>query len=111
MKVFVVDIGVLLEEDDDDFEYYSLVYDQKYGYYDEGQYYVENYEKAINDVKEYVKTGVDGTYGIVLKTILDDEIDLEEVCVEDEEYILENVVFSIAKINGKIVENFLEKNK
>ena len=39
--VYLVDCGVLLKEDDSEFECYSTVYDKKYGYYDcgDGQYY------------------------------------------------------------------------
>ena len=111
MDAYLIDIGVLLEEDDEDFDSYNCVYDQKYGYYDEGQYYLKNKEKAIKDAKKYVEDGVDYTYAIVSKTTLPDDFDFDEGYVEDEEYSLENVVYAIAKINGEIVENFLEKQK
>lgn len=55
-----------------------------------------------------MEAGVENTYAIVSNTTLDNEVDLDDVDVDCEEYILDNVVYSVAKINGKIVENFLE---
>lgn len=41
MRVYLIDEGILLTENDKEFESYATVYDKKYGYYDEGQYYVK----------------------------------------------------------------------
>lgn len=109
MKAYLLDEGILLTEKDAEFEHYNIVYDHKYGYYDEGQCYVATMEDAINQAMQYVKEGVEKTYAVVSNTTLDDDIDIndDELCVEDEEYIVDNIVYSVAKINGKIVENFI----
>lgn len=112
MKVYLLDEGILLTEKDEDFESYNIVYDKKYGYYDEGQCYVATLEDAINQAKQYVSEGVDNTYAVVSNTILNDDIDIndDDLCVENEEYLLEDVVYSVAKINGNIIENFISHN-
>lgn len=111
MRAYLIDEGILLSKDDEEFEDYATVYDKKYGYYDEGQYYVKEEQKAIEDAKAYVEVGVENTYAIVSNTTLDDDVDLDDeeltVDVDGEEYILDNVVYSVAKINGEIVEHFL----
>ena len=43
------------------------------------------------------------------KTLLPDEVDVNTVDVEDENYYVEDVIYSVAKIDGKIVENFVRK--
>ena len=35
MKVFLVEVGILLDETDKEFDAYSTVYDKKHGYFDE----------------------------------------------------------------------------
>lgn len=112
MRAYLVDVGVLLFKGDPQFENYSVVYNKNYGYYDEGQHYVGTLEEAIEEVKSYVKNGVEHTYGIVSNTTLDDDLgveDLDEIDVECEEYILDNVVYSVAKFDGELVEDFLEE--
>lgn len=111
MKAYLVDVGVLLTEKDEEFDFYSCVYDHKYGYYDENQYYVSTKEKAKKAIKEYVKNGVEGTYGIVSLTLLDDnitkqDIDDGNVDVSDEYYLETDICVGYAKINNKIVELF-----
>lgn len=110
MRAYLLDEGVLLTEKDAEFESYNTVYDKKYGYYDEGQYYIATEDEAIKQAKQYVVDGVENTYAVVSNTTLDDNIDIndDELCVEDEEYITDNVIYSVAKINGKIVENFIQ---
>ena len=110
MKTYLVDVGVLLTDKDKEFEFYSCVYDHKYGYFDENQYYVSTKEKAIKEVKEYVENGVEGTYGIVNLTNLDNvtaqDIDDGNVDVSDEKYLIENICVGYAKLNNQIVELF-----
>lgn len=112
-RVYLVDVGILLSKDDADFDAYSVVYNKHYGYFDENQYYVGTLEEAVKAVESYVKNGVERTYGIVSNTTLDSDLgvnSLSEIDVEGEEYILDNVVYSAAKINGEFIENFLEKD-
>lgn len=101
-------LGVLLTEEDEEFEDYANVYNNKYCFYDEGQYYEREESKAATDARKYVENGVKNTYAIVSNTILPDDFDFDEGYVEGEKYILDDVVYSVAKLNGKIVENFLE---
>ena len=108
-EAYLVDEGVLLTREDKEFEAYAIVYDKKYGYYDECQCYIVNKEKAIKEAKEYVENGVESTYAIVSITAIPDDANLEEIYVEGEVYVLEDVIYSVAKINGEIVENFLVK--
>lgn len=109
MRAFLLDVGILLTENDEEFESYNTVYDKKYGYYDEGQCYIATEDEAIKQAKQYVKDGVEHTYAVVSNTTLDDCVDFddENLCVDYEEYITDNIVYSIAKIDGKIVENFI----
>lgn len=107
MNVYLLDVGILLESDDKEFEYYSQVYDKKYGYYDENQYYLKDKQHAIMEAKAYVEAGIDKTYAVISRSVLERVSDLDDVHVEGEEYSLENVIYSIAKINGEIIENFL----
>lgn len=107
MKAYLVDVGVLLEKQNDKFDFYSCVYDHKYGYYDENQYYVSTKEKAIKQAKEYVENGIETTYGIVSLTTLDDsitkqDIDDGNVDVSNEHYLKEDVCVGYAKINNQV---------
>lgn len=110
MKAYLLDEGILLTKNDSEFESYNCVYDKKYGYYDEGQSYIKTLDEAIKEAKSYVENGVENTYAIVSNTTLDDDVDINDCPAECEEYIVDNVVFSIAKINGTIIENFLACN-
>lgn len=108
--VYLVDLGVLLSEDNEEFGAYSNVYDHKHGYYDENQFYIADKNKAIRVATDYVNTGVDNTYGVVLKTEMDYDISddqLEDISVEGEDYDPSDVVFNIAKIDGVVTENFI----
>ena len=105
MKAFLIDEGILLSKEDIEFEFYSQVYNRKYGFYDERQYYEQNKETAIINARQYVEDGVESTYAIVSNRGLPD--DFEDSCIENETYRMEDVIYSIAKINGKIVEDFL----
>lgn len=108
--LYLVDVGVLLSLEDADAEAYSNVYDRKYGYYDENQYYVIDKEQAIKEVREYVKNGVERTYGVVsashgFNSDLSDE-EIAEMTVQNEEY--SEVLFSLRKVNGQLDENFIK---
>lgn len=108
MDCYLVEVGVLLDKEDAEFECYNHVYDKKHGYYDEGQYYEKDIEKAKDYVSDYVKDGVEKTYGIISKTTMPDDIKLSEADVEDEKYEVKDIVFSLVKEDGKLKENFVE---
>lgn len=111
MVAYLVEVGVLIDKTNEDYETYSNAYDKQRGYYDENQYYKKDKESAINDVKEYVKNGVENTYGVVSETQLNDDLInlLDEIPVENESYEVEDVLYSSAKIDGKIEENIIRE--
>ncbi len=107
--VFLIDEGILLEKNDEQFSSYNNVYDKEYGYYDENQFYVSSKDDAIRLAKEYVNKGVEKTYVIVSCTNIEENENVNECPVEDESYLLEDVIYSVTKLNGIIVEYFLKK--
>ena len=109
MKVYLVDEGILLTKENKEFDAYAIVYDKKYGYYDTAQYYVKNKTDAIKCAKAYVEENGENTYAIVSNTGVRSDFDFENGYVEGETYFAENVIYSVAKINGEIVENFMSK--
>lgn len=107
---YLIDVGVLLSKDHPDYEGYNMVYDRKYGYFDENQFYEVDKNRAIDYVTQYVNEGVDKTYGVVLKEVLQEDYsdgDIYELEV-DNDYHIDDIIFSMAKINGKIEENFIK---
>lgn len=120
MNAYLVDVGTLLDEHDKEFNRYSGAYDYKYGYFDECQFYSLNLGEAVKYVSDYVKKGVDNTYGIVSQTSLDEDAlflspsnSIYDVQVENESYNPKLVVFNARKENGVFIENFMgiEGNK
>lgn len=112
MFVYNCDVGVLLSSDDEEYEFYSCVYDKKHGFYDENQIAFLDKDEAIAYAKQYVEEGVDGTYAVVT-----DQGDIYRGDVEDFDdgdiynfsYKLEDVEFSCCKKDDKVEENFLKK--
>ena len=107
MKAYLLDMGILLTTNDEEFEQYADVYDKKYGYYDEDQHYEQHQSAAIETAQKYVEEGVERTYAVVLETELNDNFDFKDGCVENTSYLIENVIYSTAKIHGERIENFL----
>jgi hypothetical protein len=104
------DVGVLLTSDDEEFEYYSQVYDHKYGYYDENQiaYKEADTDEAIEYAKQYVADGVDMTYAVITNQGQCHYTEpFDDGNIGGFTYSYEDVIYSVAKINGKIVENFI----
>lgn len=112
MKVFLLELGVLLSEDSPEYSGYSGVYDKKHGFYDELQEYKSDLKAAIEEAKAYVAEGVENTYAVISERTLSDDCtqeDLSEVLISEVEiYDMESVVFSIAKIGGRLQPNFLK---
>lgn len=105
------DVGILLTESDEEFDYYSHVYDHKYGYYDENQisYRSQDIDEAIDYAKYYVNKGVDMTYAVVTNQGEHEyEPPFDNGIIEDFKYSCEDIIYSVAKINGCIVENFID---
>lgn len=108
MLVYLVDVGVLIHEGEHEFESYNCVYNHKYGFHDENQWYVRNKQDAIEAAKEYVDSGVENAYAVVSQEETnEDEYDDDDYSPFNHEYTMDNVVYSSAKIKGSIVERFL----
>ena len=145
-NVYKVEVGVLLDKDNDEYDCYNNVYDKKNSYYNENEVLCLDYNKALEYTKNYVDNGVNGTYAIISKLKYDSEkiygknttdtemayimndINyilgggyVEDIDMFDDRYSLKNVIYSLYKIrddespyflgkgNGKIVENFIDK--
>lgn len=111
-NVICLDVGVLLTKDDEEFDYYSQVYDHKYGYYDENQiaYKESDLAKSIQYARQYVADGVDMTYAVITNQgQINYCEEFDDGNIEDFTYPCEDVIFSLAKINGEIIENFIEE--
>ena len=91
-NVYLVDCGILLKPDDREFESYNMVYDKKWGYCDcgDGQYY---WRRTLKELQT-----------LLTKQILDGP----DIPVEGETYKVDDVLWSIAIINGQVVENFIK---
>jgi hypothetical protein len=123
IKLYKVEVGVLLKKDNHDYESYSQAYDKQHGYYDENVIFFRNKKNAKEYLKNYVFFGVVGTYGILTELVYNqDEIgytdedtkrilkDIDECGIfEDwaevfagELYNMENVIFTRYKKSTKV---------
>ena len=110
MKAYLVDVGILLNKADKEFEFYSCVYDHKYGYYDVNQYYVPTLEQAKKDAIEHINKNIkNDPYAVISIATLPDDYDFEDGMLNGEQYLIENVVFSAKIENESIKENFIMK--
>lgn len=109
MTAYLVDVGILLDDDHDEYDAYAIVYDKAYAYYDENQFYTKTKQEAIKYVKKYIKEGVVGTYGVISETNIPYDYDFESGEFGPETYHPADVVYSIAKFDGEIKENFVSK--
>lgn len=75
IDIYKVEVGVLLDKNDEDYNTYSDMYDKQHAFYcDEVSFCIDK-DYAVNYVKSYAEDGVVGTYGIVkLITYNSDEI-------------------------------------
>lgn len=126
-RVYLVDMGYLLKEGSPRFMDYSDVYDHKYGYFDTKQQYSVLTEGAVKEkARECAKLLLEnfenlnqaepgqwaGCYCVVLNAGYEDDYDedmsIEEQDVDYDEYIVDNIVYSVAYIDGKLVEDFIQ---
>lgn len=105
---YLVDKGILLTNQDEAFPGYNTSYDHKYGYFDHEMYYLSDEEQAVFEAKDFVQDCGVSYYAIVSKKILPDDYNYSDGIIEGEEFCLSDVMYCIANIRGKIVENFLE---
>lgn len=119
-KVYLLDMGVLIPEGNEQFNDYANVYDKKFGYFDELQEYryTDEIKNIIHEAVDYVKDGIPGTYAVLSVTELDPEIInvveniTDDINVEGESYDKSDVVFSLySGENGELHMNFVEGQK
>lgn len=114
MKAYLVDVGKLLTPNDNNYNKYNNIYDKKYDYSDEKLYYLKYLDDAVKDVRKYVQ--IDNmNYGVISKVDVPDDFDFKHKPIistvdQDEEFLIQNVVYSIAQIDNNIVDDFMYKN-
>lgn len=124
MKVYQVEVGVLLNETDEEYSNYNIVYDKKYGYYNENVWFCKTFESAKDSALIYVNKGVEKTYAIISEIesfdetehdiecgVIVDNIERNDISCEFVSFSQDYVVKSFKKESGKIVEDFIEKEE
>lgn len=111
-EIIGVEIGVLLSPNHEEFDFYNCVNKNlPYGFYDENQFVAkkEDLELHHEAVLEYVKNGVEGTYGVVSDQGVTSLPDLAYCNLSYDFYKNANeILYSVCKKDGQIVEGFLE---
>lgn len=114
-KIYHVEVGVLLDKDDPEFNSYNMVWDHKNGYYNEDNCFYINYEKANEYLKYYISNGGANTYGIIAAVYVNKDV-YECVAKENEVdlgdkifYEAKSVIYSEYKDNNnQIVKYFID---
>lgn len=68
---YLLDMGVLLTPENEEYEQYSNVYDKQHGFYDEIQMYMPNLAGTIQKALDYVAYGVENTYAVISQKQVD----------------------------------------
>lgn len=112
IDVFYVEVGVLLDNTDKEFDKYNGVYDRKHGYYDTEWFYCKTIEEAKEIINRCVKINdkyISTPFYALIEKPFEDEPD---VFNQYSEVIgsgaVEDVIYSVARLNGEVVENFIE---
>lgn len=71
--IYKVEVGVLLDKDNSEYNDYNDFYDRRNSYYEENSVLFLDYNRAVEYAKDYVKNGVNGTYSIISKIKYDSE--------------------------------------
>ena len=121
---YSLELGVLLPEDDAEYDDYAVAFDKKHAYFDETHLESLDEQELINDATEYINSGVPRTYGIVSKIEVENFDGIEDVIAEmkengfieesvdffdGEQYKAENVVWSGMKDDDETIKlDFVE---
>lgn len=124
-QLYMAEVGILLTKDDKEFNSYNIVFDKKYGYYNENICFFDNLNDAKEYVLNYVDEGVIRTYGVVSNAgeldtsiykiengnIFDIELNYEVDGNDFTNFNLDDVVYSCVKLSDdEIVEDFIHKD-
>lgn len=111
MVVYLIDEGILLDKDHEEFKQYSQVYNKKYGFWDEEQWFSESEETAIEEAEKYVSEGTENSYAIVSAVTVADDFDAVGGKLDCADYSMNSVVYSVGKFYGKPIQDFLHRRK
>lgn len=108
----MLEVGVLLDKRHPEYESYNNVWDQKHGFFNENNilYREKDTEEAIDYARQYVKKGVDNTYAIISnegECEWEGPFDDGNLDITSKSFDMADVIFSIVKINGTVIENWL----
>lgn len=126
ITLYKVEVGVLLREDNSEWECYSQVYDKKHAYYDENTAFFLNSADAVEFALSYVTKGVENTYAIVKGMVCEKEYLTDEmlrdiklhgvfddwmVFFESENWDTKNIVLDLYKSGDKTIKyDFVDKH-
>lgn len=119
VDIFQLEVGVLLKEDNKDYNAYNEVFGGLHSYFNENNIYFLDETKAKEYGKNYVKNGVDRTYYILSKLEQEEVPTSELKGIEDygdsnylNAYYGEDcVIASEVKVEGKHMFDFTKKMK
>lgn len=112
MKLYLVDLGVLLMNDDPEYEIYKNVYDKMHSFYDTIQYFAKDKDKAIEEAKKHVNVTDRGAYAVVCETEYDGSLTDDEInSLSVEKYADHNNVLYSCCNYGYFKENFIDYSR
>ena len=102
-NVYKVEVGVLLDKDNEEYDLY-LYYDKKHSYYEENSVLFLDYNSAIEYAKDYVDNGVNGTYSVISKL----EYDSKDIYGKGKELEDEEMNYVMNDINYILGSGYIE---
>ncbi len=95
-NIYKIEVGVLLDEDNSEYNCYNNVYDKQHAFYDENVSFEIDYNLALKYANDYVEHGVNGTYAIINK------IEYESDDTDNTMYMVNTI------IGGGYIEDYYE---
>ena len=123
IQLYFVEVGVLLKEDNEEFEDYQIsdFYDDKFGFYDENKLAFFDLKEAMEYARKYVEKGVIDTYAFVYydRVNIDEMSDyqlleiLNSRCMDDMPIVdMDSLIWFISKDEHKeVVGWYLDEHK
>ena len=95
--IYKIEVGVLLDEDNNEYNCYSQVYDKQHAFYDENVAFEIDYNLALKYANDYVNNGVNGTYAII------NRLEYESDVVDDTMYMVNCI------IGGGYIDDYIDR--